>query len=197
MLQPDEKVSKEIRKRGQPRGNSLSILLLVFPIAGLYWIINSGVTMPANHVALIKEGGAGTAMAFAVLWWISFCKAERDRNLIAASLFLFVMWMVSGVFVFAKINTEFDKGAGIDTLARVTAVYKIAGSRDSTGCSLTLDSEIAGTNVIHVRRTYCDGLRPGTDGIRVQLRPGYFFLPWFEDISIVLDFDQYRERLHL
>ncbi|MDQ8037227.1 MAG: hypothetical protein REI12_07375 [Pedobacter sp.] len=180
-----------------PAGNSLSLLLLLLPALALIMVWREGrLFMPVNLASFLILALPACLAAFALLWFLSFRQAERDRSLYAVTTFLLVFWMIAGLPFLGWLNHAGDKSHAY-TLTR--AITKIQGSpggvRSKPSCHIWLDTEVDGVKVLGIRRDYCDIIRPGQDGIEVSLKKGSLGFAWMVDYRIVRDIVSYRERL--
>lgn len=179
------------------RNRNFGLLFLLVPAASFYLAISQGLRMPFNEARFLPEALLICLLSYAVVWFLSFSKSILEKDMVMVSIVCLILWILSGIPGIAAVNRTFDTGAPSKKIAKILAVRELSGGSTRGSCLLTLSDEIEGLNLKSIRRTYCQVIRPGIDGIEFTFRPGALGWAWAEDYSVIQDYDLYRQRLEL
>lgn len=199
-------LSRKTKAPADPNsGNSLSILLLIIPIVSLVIVANSNVILPIDQAYYTGASCALSALAFAVLAYFSFRNAVMSKTLKLVLTVLFVFWMIGNFFVLAKLNMDLDVSPVEKKYVKVVNLKQSLGSSSGTGvrrsvsrsCTVWLDKKLADMDYVQIRYDMCDEIEVQKDGLMLDVRQGYFKMPWVSDYSVIKNFDGYIEKLSI
>ncbi len=195
--------SRKIKTAKDPSaGNSLSILLLIVPIVSLVIAANSKVKLPIDQMGYSGSSLLVLLVFFAILAYFSFRDALMTKTLKGVLAFLLLLWCIGNFMVLAQINVELDKSPVEKKYVKVVKLIQSLSSSgtgirksSSRSCTVWLDKPLSGMEYIHIRYDMCDEIEIQKDGLLLDVRNGYFNMPWVSDYSVIKDFDTYLERL--
>lgn len=107
--------------------------------------------------------------------------------------FLFLLWSIAGIPFIAWLNEAFDESPPQKETRGIVRTQRHGGGvRSRAVCSIWLNRQIAGIDVLSVRADYCEIISPGIDGLEAQVRAGALGFPWLGDFAIIKDFSEFR-----
>lgn len=181
------------------QGTSVSIVLLVLPLAFIGWSIVEKVQFPFDQLHFLKWAGTFGTSTFLFIWFFSFWKIRREKTMIPITIFLYLLWMIGFLLGTANANKAFDQSSAQTEIRKVVSAKAVSGSGGKSPsrpyCLATLAEPVDQITDVHIKYSECELLRPGQDGLEIQLRDGALGLRWKSEHSIIRDFDLYRERL--
>lgn len=180
-------------------GTHFSLLLLVIPIGCIIWAANSKVILPFDEKAFILKAIPILIGSFIPLWFLSFYKIRRSKNMVMTTLTLFLFWFITGVLGLALLNTHFDDSTAITQYSKVINKRTISSSSRGGGsyCLVWLENPIANAETASLKYSECDSVEVGKDGVEIKLKDGALGMKWKMEHSVVKDIDTYRARLGL
>lgn len=183
-------------------GNRLSILLLIIPGISLGFAANYEVKLPIDQIGYSATCIFALLVSFTILAYFSFRDAVMTKTLRGVLSFLLLLWCIGNFMVLAQINRALDKSPVEKKYVKVMKLKQTLGSSgigtkksSSRSCTVWIDKPLVGMDYLNIRYDMCDEIETQKDGLLLDVRNGYFNMPWVADYSVIKDFDTYIERL--
>lgn len=195
--------TRKIKTETDPSaGNRLSILLLIIPIVSLIVAANSEVKLPIDQMGYSGLSLMVSLVSFAVLAYFSFRDTVMTKTLRGVLAFLLLLWCIGNFMILAQINMALDKSPIEKKYVKVMKLEQTLSSSgtgikksSSRSCTVWIDKPLVGMDYLNIRYDMCDEIETQKDGLLLDVRNGYFNMPWVADYSVIKDFDTYIERL--
>lgn len=184
-------------KSNSNQGSNWILIFFIVPAIAIIWAIVDKVKLPNNELFYLKYSSQVGIASYILFWFLSFYRTTKDKNLIMISLFLLGLWLLSCLFLIAKLNIVLDQSAIRIERSKVSRAILVSGGKNSPGyCIAYTLNPIDGMEKVDLKKSYCEDLTSGHNGIEVHFREGALNLPYKVDSIIIKDYDFYMKKIH-
>lgn len=184
-------------KTNSNQGSNWILIFFIVPAFAIIWAIVDKVKLPNNELTFLKYSAQVGLVSYIFFWFLSFYRTTKDKNLLMISVFLFGLWLLSSLFLIAKLNIVLDQSATRIERSKVNRAILVSGGKNSPGyCIAYTLNPIDGMEKVDLKKSYCEDLISGQNGIEVHFREGALGLPYKVDSFIIKDYDFYMKKIH-